>query len=123
MRRFLIFCVAGAVNSAASYALYWALLHLMPYFLAYTLAYVFGIGLSYVLSARVVFKRPLSAKSALTFPLVYVVQYGLGMLLLPVLVHLARVPPVYAGAITMLALAPVTFLLARRVFRNSPDAG
>jgi putative flippase GtrA len=118
LRRFLIFCAVGGVNSAASYAVYWMLLHVAAYLYAYTIAYVFGLALSYVLNARLVFGRRLESKTAITFPLVYVVQYVLGMLLLPMLVQFAALSAPVAGAVTMVALAPVTFVAAQINFRR-----
>ncbi len=94
------------------------LLHVAAYLYAYTIAYVFGLALSYVLNARLVFGRRLESKTAITFPLVYVVQYVLGMLLLPMLVQFAALSAPVAGAVTMVALAPVTFVAAQINFRR-----
>jgi putative flippase GtrA len=118
VKRFLIFCAVGILNSAASYAVYWALLHVAPYMYAYTIAYAVGLAISYVLNALLVFGRRLEPKTAITFPLVYVVQYVCGMLLLPALVHLAALSAPVAGAVTMIALAPVTYLSARINFQR-----
>ncbi|MDQ6621188.1 MAG: GtrA family protein [Pseudomonadota bacterium] len=114
-RRFL---VTGAVNTAASYAMYFVLLQALPYLVAYTLAYASGIIFSYLLTARFVFRAPARWATALRFPLVYLAQYVIGSTTIYALVEHAGVTPWLAAVIAMLIVVPTTFLLARLVFRR-----
>jgi len=116
--QFLRFLVTGTVNTAASYALYFVLLQVMPYLAAYTIAYVFGIALSYVLMTRFVFDARARWSTALRFPLVYLAQYGLGSTVIYVLVEHAGVAPWLAAALAMIVVVPTTYVLAKLLFRR-----
>lgn len=115
---FLRFLVTGTINTAASYALYFVLLRVMPYLAAYTIAYVFGIALSYVLMTRFVFRARAGVGTALRFPLIYVAQYVLGSSIIYVLVEHAHLAPWLAALIAMIVVVPTTFVLARLLFRG-----
>ena len=118
---FLRFLATGTANTVASYALYVALLPVLPYLVAYTVAYAFGIVLSYALMTRFVFRRAARWSTAVRFPLIYVVQYGLGSGTIYLLVEHGRVAAWLAAAIAMIVVVPTTFLLARWLFvRHAP---
>lgn len=112
---FLRFLLVGAVNTLSSYLIYFLLLAACPYLLAYTLAYCLGIVISYFLNVRFVFKRDVSLASFLAFPLVYLLQYGLGALALWVLVGRIGLSPELAMVGVILITIPVTFLASRLV--------
>jgi putative flippase GtrA len=78
----LRFVAAGGANALATYLVYLAMLRYVGYPVAYTTSYVLGIAFSYVANARLVFRTPMSAKSAARFPLVCVFQYLAGMALM-----------------------------------------
>jgi hypothetical protein len=67
-REFILFLLAGGINTALTYGLYLLLLLVMSYPFAYTGSYVAGIFLSYYLNARFVFREPLSLAKALKYP-------------------------------------------------------
>lgn len=111
------FLISGALNTGATFVLYWILLAWVEYRVAYTLAYVTGIALAYLLSSRYVFKVRASARSAVLFPLVYVVQYLLGLLILWIWTDQLGLPAQY-GVIASVALTiPATFALSKRILR------
>lgn len=118
MQQMVGFVVAGLVNTAASYACYLALLVWFTHQVAYAIAYVFGIAVSYVLSARFVFRVKATLTRTLAFPLVYVFQWGLGAVILELLVVTfkldSRIAPLLIPFLTM----PVSFLLARRIMTS-----
>jgi len=103
----LRFLIAGAINTAATYAIYLALLPLLDYTLAYTIAYVTGIVISYLLSTSFVFRVSRTAANMATFPLVYVVQYLLGVATLLLVVPVALAASHQAGAALLLTAAIV----------------
>jgi putative flippase GtrA len=112
-QQFLRYLVAGAVNTLATYALLVALMRVLPYLVAYTTAYVAGIALGYALLSGYVFGVPVAWRSALRFPLAYAAQYALGALFLYLLVDRLAVSPDLAAIVTVVASAPVGFLLNR----------
>jgi putative flippase GtrA len=112
---FLRFLLVGAVNTLSRYLIYCLLLTVCPYLLAYTLAYCLGIVISYFLNVRFVFKRDVSLASFLAFPLVYLLQYGLGALALWILVGRIGLSPELAMVGVILITIPVTFLASRFV--------
>lgn len=109
------FLVAGGVNSLATYLLYLALLAAAPYALAYSLSYAAGIVLSFVLNSWFVFRVPLRWQRLLPYPVVYLVQYllGLGLIYLGVerLGWDERLMPIVVLVVTV----PVSFGLTRWV--------
>jgi putative flippase GtrA len=115
----LRFALGAVLNVIVGYGSYLLLLHWLHYVAAYALAYVIGISVSYVFNALVVFRQPMRARAALTYPLVYVVQFLLGLALLKVLVEVLHIP-VWVGPLLVSALTlPVTFLLSRIIVRMS----
>ena len=112
---FARFLVAGAINTVITFALFEALRRVIPYLAAYSIAYASGIALSYVLNAGFVFRRRKTIASALRFPLVYVVQYAMGVGLLWVLVDVAKLNESFALLLVIAASIPVTFLLSRLI--------
>ncbi len=117
LHQFLRFLASGAVNTAASYAVFLALLPFTHYLVAYSIGYAFGIALSYLLMTRFVFRKAARLATAMRFPLVYVVQYALGSAVTYALVEYAHVRPFIAALGAIVATIPVTFILARTIFR------
>jgi putative flippase GtrA len=114
---FTRFLLVGLTNTLFSYVLYLLLLLAMPYIAAYTLSYCAGIVLSYFLNVHFVFKKRPSLASFLKFPFVYVIQYGLGVLVLWLLVG-AGMDPKLAMAGVIVVTIPVTFLASRFVLKK-----
>lgn len=112
---FIRFLLVGAANTLLSYFIYWLLLKILPYLFAYSLAYCIGIVISYLLNVRFVFRQDISLASFLTFPLVYLLQYGLGVLMLWTLVGRVGLSPELAMVGVILITIPVTFLVSRLI--------
>lgn len=115
---FFRFLVVGGANTVSTYLLFLLLLAFFPYLIAYSLAYCVGVVVSYFLNSYFVFRRPFSLATFLAFPVVYVVQYGLGALILWLLVDRAGVAPQLAMAGSIGLTIPVTFLMSRFVLRK-----
>jgi putative flippase GtrA len=114
---FLRFLVMGGANTIAAYAIYLLLLNWMRYEIAYTIGYAVGIAMAYALSASFVFRQPLRKRSALRFPLVYVAQFLVSLVLLRVAVEWIHLPEWTALGFAVVATIPVTFLLSRWILR------
>jgi len=116
------FVAGGALNTALSYLVYLALQWIMDYQLAFLVAYLAGIALSYLINAILVFHQPLSWRTALRFPLVYIVQYFLSAILLALLVELLGISARIAPLVVAVALLPVTYLMARHALIHRKEA-
>jgi putative flippase GtrA len=116
IRQFFHFAVVRAACAVLSYGCYLLLLLWFQYELAYVVSYLVGIGLAYVSSAFV-FKEPLRRTSALVFPVVYVVQFVLGLVLLRFAVEAMGIPEALALAFSVAVTLPLTFLMSRWAVR------
>ncbi len=114
------FIVVGAINTVSAYILYFVLNIFMHYQLAYGIAYASGIVLSYWLNTGWVFKSQRSWKKFFAFPFVYVVQYGLSVLLLHFMVEVAYISEWLSPIVVTIAGIPVTFVLSRLIIKNNP---
>jgi putative flippase GtrA len=112
---FARFLFWGSVHTVATYVLYLGMLSFSNYQLAYTVTFVVGVVMSYALNTRMVFRKRWSWRKLIQFPMVYVVQYFLGMGLMWLLVARLdfdeRLAPIPVVAI----LVPVTYLMAKAV--------
>lgn len=114
----LRFLLAGGINTAATFALYWLLLPGFGYAVAYTIVFVLGIALSYVLNLLFVFKSSASICNAAVFPLVYLVQYLLGLATLAAWTEVLGLPPAWGVFASVAITLPVTFMLSRLVLKR-----
>lgn len=117
-REMLRFVLFGSLNTLIAYLFYLILLSFMPYAAAYTVSYICGIFISYYLNATFVFKEPLRFERALKYPVVYVVQYVLGMASLYLLVELVGISKVVAPFIVAVGMIPVAYLLSRYIITH-----
>ena len=113
------FVIAGAVNTALTYALYLVLLRWASYAAAYTLSYVAGIGLSLLLHARYVFKASITPRSMVSYPLLYLGQYLLGLAVISAAVNWLNIAQEYALALSIAINVPLMFVLSRWVFKEN----
>lgn len=115
---FIRFLLVGAANTLFSYLLFLLLLVYMNYLPAYSIAYCAGILFSYFLNVRFVFRQQVSLASFLKFPIVYVIQYALGAMMLWLLVGKAEISPALAMIGVILVTIPVTFMASRFVLAS-----
>jgi putative flippase GtrA len=111
--QFARFLVAGLVNTGVGYGVYLILLHWTTYEVAYAAAYVVGIVVAYVLNSFFVFRSPISLRTALRYPFVYLVQYLFGAILLYGMVSWLGFDRRWAALIALALSVPVSFLLNR----------
>ncbi len=112
------FLLAGTLNTGATYAVYLLLLQVAPYAIAFSISFVAGILLSYALNARFVFRRRTAWHSFLRFPLIYLVQYLIAMLLVALCVERLGIAPWLAPLLCLVVTIPMTYVLARAVFNR-----
>lgn len=116
--RFARFVLVGAANTAASYAVYLLLLFVIDYRVAYTVAYLAGLVFGYWAQARLVFRAPLSTRSAAAYVATYAVMYLASVLMLWLAVDLIGVPKPWAMLVALCVTVPASFLLLSRGFRT-----
>jgi putative flippase GtrA len=112
-RSFFTFLFTGVLCTAGTFAIYVALNQIVNYRVAYLISYIGGIVLSYFLNVLFVFKKRISYRSFIKFPLVYLVKYPLAAMCLEFFIQLLGVPVIYAPLLVVALMAPATFLLTR----------
>ena len=118
VREIVRFLASGLINTGVTYAIYLALLSKAGYAIAYTVAYLIGIALSYLLSTRFVFRVNHSARRAVIFPVVYLIQYLFGLTVLHASVAWLGIPEAFAALVSTVLSIPLTFVLSRLVLVN-----
>ena len=89
---------------------------LFRYQISYTVAYLVGIGLSYWLNLKFVFKEKSSKKKMILFPFVYFVQYVFGMFIMHVAIEMFDFPERLVPILVVILTIPLTFILAKTIF-------
>lgn len=112
------FLCGGAVNTAATYALFVGLSFALTSQVAYTISYIAGIGFSYLINTFLVFRARASLRSAIQFPVVYLVQYILGLIVLTLLTRM-ELDSRLAMLLVITLNVPVTYVLTRFVIKGA----
>ncbi|WP_256711108.1 GtrA family protein [Paenibacillus sp. FSL A5-0031] len=115
------FGLVGLLNTIITYILYLFLLDHFPYSLAYTISYVAGIIISYFFNTIFVFKQSVSLSNFLKFPVVYLVQYLLNLLLMFVVVNKLLINEKIALIISIAVTFPITFVLSKYVLKSKKE--
>lgn len=118
---FARFLVSGLFNTAATYVLYLVLLQFLGYRTSYTISYLAGIALAYELNRSYVFRARRTLGSMVATPVVYAIQYALGLAVVTVSVRRLGLDERFAPLLAIACTVPVTFLLTRLVFRQGRD--
>jgi len=114
-REFVSFVCFGTVNTILTYIIYLIFLLVVTYPVAYSITFVIGVYTSYYFNATFVFKQGLTLKKALQYPMVYLIQYVLGLGLLYLLVESFAMDPRIAPIVIVVLTVPITFLLSRLI--------
>jgi putative flippase GtrA len=109
------FLAVGAVNTMLTVLLYEVLILVMPYWLAYMLCFPVGIAFLLFANASLVFGRTVTAASAISFVLFYLVSYAAGFGVIIVLVGVMRIPPGLAPFGSIAIMTPFNFIVSRLV--------
>jgi len=114
MKQFIKFIGVGGVNTFITYLLYLLLLFVLSYKIAYSITYIFGIALAYWLNIKYVFKEKSSTRKMALFPLVYLSQYLIGMLILYIAIEKLGIIKEIGPIIVVIVTLPLTFLLSKK---------
>ncbi|WP_241668703.1 MULTISPECIES: GtrA family protein [unclassified Pseudomonas] len=125
LRRWVSFLIGGCLNTLLTYGIYLLLNMYLSYQKSYVIAYVSGIVFSYLFNAQVVFNVKKSWKGLMAYPLVYLLQYALGALLLSLMVEKLGIPEELAPLLIIVLLLPVTYLLSKTILKatHQPKTG
>lgn len=115
------FLVAGGINTGATLLVYWLLLSPLGYVAAYTTAFIAGICISYVLNVWFVFRTRASRRNAIGVPVVYGIQYAVGLGVLALWTSVLHLPPSLGALASIAVTVPVTFMLLRTLLAARPD--
>ena len=115
------FLVAGAINTASTVALYVVLLASVSHAVAFSIAFATGVVISYLLNRTFVFRSRRGFDTVLLFPLVYLVQYLVGLGVVLVWVDVLHLPASVASLVAVVVTIPFTYVLARWVFLRRTD--
>lgn len=113
--QFIRFIGAGGINTIITYIAYLLLLLVTNYSVSYTIAYILGIALSYWLNIKFVFQEKSSKRKIILFPLVYLFQYLMGILVLYIMIDKVSIPEELGPIIVVIVTLPLTFLLSKKV--------
>jgi len=116
--QFARFLIAGSFNTGFTYLIYISLLYFFSYYVSYTITYMIGIFVAYFINTLFVFKQNLSFKKALQFPLVYLVQYALGIAILYIAVTQFGMDPFYAPLLVIIISIPITYVLSKFILKD-----
>ncbi|AOZ94735.1 GtrA family protein [Paenibacillus crassostreae] len=117
-KEFLKFIISGGINTVATYGIYLLLLLLWEYMISYTISYVLGIFLSYYLNTFFVFKEKVTFLKFIKFPVVYLVQYLMNLVILHLLVEYIKLPAEIVPIIVVILTMPITYLLSKYIIKG-----
>lgn len=115
---FVRFLLSGGLNTVVTWALYLVLLNFIGYKTSYSISYVFGIVLAYLINRFFVFKTHRGVSSIMLFPLVYLFQYLLGLLIVWGWVEVFKMEVLFAPLISIIVSIPITYILTKYVFNG-----
>lgn len=120
-REIITFIICGGVNTLLTYVIYILLNLVFSYSLSYSVSFAAGIFITYFLNSRFVFKEKLSLRKAISYPVVYLVQYLLGIIGLYMLVEIIGIGEVIAPLLIVALTVPITYLLSRAIIKGHPE--
>ena len=105
----------GIINTIFAYIIFIVLLQFLNYNISYTISFIATIVLSYFLNSKYVFKQTLSINKFLKFPLVYIVQYLFGIVVLNILNMYMNTSNYINMFIVTIISVPLTFILSKKI--------
>jgi putative flippase GtrA len=115
------FGMAGVANLCLSFALYQALLFVVPYGWAYTLSFAAGVTSASAVNVRLVFRARMTARNTAGMVAVYLVQYAAGLGLTVLLAERLGVDARMTPFALLFVLPPLSFIAARLLISGGRD--
>ncbi|MDU0203703.1 GtrA family protein [Paenibacillus sp. PFR10] len=118
-KEFLKFLIIGALNFLLTYLIYLLMLMRFNYLFSYGFSYLIGIIFSYFMNTFYVFHEKASIKKAMSFPIIYIVQFLFSEVILYFLVeHINNKILSFAPIIIIIVTVPITFLLSKYIIKG-----
>lgn len=112
----LRFVLSGGINTLLTYVLYLLLLESFGHRWSYGAAFAVGIVLAYVLNRAFVFRSHAGWRSAIAMPVIYLLQFCVGLGIVELWVVWLRWPAALAPLAATALTLPMTYLLSRQAF-------
>jgi putative flippase GtrA len=112
------FILGGGINTLLSYATYWLLLLWLRYPYAYTISYAAAILTGFAINTYFVFCATWSWQKLAAFPLIQLLNYGLGLATVAVCIRYFGVDARLAPIVATFVVLPINFLLTRTLMRQ-----
>lgn len=112
------FVIGGGVNTLLSYVIYWALLLWLSYPYAYTISYGAAILTGFAINTYFVFRTAWSWRKLAAFPLIQLLNYGLGLATVTVSIRYFGIDARLAPIVATVVVLPINFLLTRMLMRH-----
>ena len=120
-KSFARFVLAGGSNTFLSYMIYLFLLTFIDYQMAYTISFIFGIAFSYFANVIWVFEEKIKLKSMTLYPLVYLAQYLIGILILTTLVDIFGIDSRVAPLLVVVLTLPVIYVVNKFIITGKTN--
>ncbi|MEN6438529.1 MAG: GtrA family protein [Syntrophobacter sp.] len=112
------FLLSGGFNTVVTYALYLLLLRFLSYRISYTISFSMGIAIAYCCNRFFVFLTHNGLSTVALFPVVYLVQYLVGLGVVSAWVEILGLSVSLAPIAAIILTIPITFALSRWIFRR-----
>lgn len=109
--------MGGGVNTLLSYVIYWLLLLWLSYPYAYTISYGAAILTGFAINTYFVFRTTWSWRKLAAFPLIQLLNYGLGLATVTVCIRYFGIDARLAPVVATVVVLPINFLLTRTLMR------
>ena len=110
------FAITGTLSTLILFFIYWGLNPFIYYQYSYLIAYSISILALYFMNTWYVFQAPISLRSFLKFPIIYILQYLVGAASLEFIIKLGF-SVTFAPILVIIILLPITFVLNRLVLK------
>ena len=115
---FFRFLIAGVVTTVLSYFIYLLFLVVVDYRYAFSISFAVGIVISFFTYSSFVFRKKYTWHKILKYPVIYLLQYIIGLFLITFVVESIGVNRQYAPLVNLILLTPLSFLLNRYFFKS-----
>ena len=112
-RRFII---AGGVNTIFGFFFYLALLIFFNYYIAYTVSFLVSIIIAFFFNGYYVFKTRILWERIAQYPVLYILQYFLGLIFIFILISWCGVSEKIAPLLNAVILTPLSFIANKWFF-------
>lgn len=111
-KKFLVFCVIGAINTLLAQLIYVFLVgyNLLDPGIASVVGDVSTIAVSYILNMKLTYHEQFSFKSAISFPISYIPGTIINMIIILVVVNILHFPKIFAKVISLPITIPMNYL-------------